>query len=684
MRHAVIAILLGLAVTFDPIASSAESLPAITQGGARCDGKTDDTASINGFLAGFKAGGSVRIPANRMCLIASGDLVIPPSVIVSGSGAAGQQRGDAPTGSGFLLDPAFTIRMSHNAALRDVAVLRAGLLSNPTDAQVIAAVEAWGEETSSAITLMGGGVRLRHLYIEGFNTAITSFGWGTFIISDVMGDTYNGVFISGAGDNMAVADTRFEPFYAIRSANAHVGAHAPLKDEAGRGTRLRFDSDAISQVQPGDYAALMSGPRAGAIPPGTTVVSVDAKSGEVELSKAPATPLASGDVINFGGSWARPGVSFYFQGNTTGWYCQRCFSFMYRHGAVIDSAGIGAMTDADFEYQHAFDPGSDGIGTFGVRLAGGSAGVSIDRSSMGGQAIALTDDMAPPHEVHMSNLDLVYPDFIITANAGGPNGIAGAWFSGRTGDSVVVKVSGSAPPGSDQTLVVNGETFSYAGAAGGGPRRIASAWARALNSDPALVAKHVVGYFRDDTLTIYAPPGVALTVSNRLSAPVTATLRKGQPSPGAWGSINGFSYNGPARIPAVVVRPHDDLPLLFSNFPGDNTGNMPSGAFAIDPTDTKVQFLTYPAGAAGNSVLSGCGRDPSLAPGSTALRGTITEGIAASGCTLTFPATFPRAPVCTVSSPSGSGIAGYAVTERALTIRNPSGNRNEYTFMCSP
>lgn len=683
MRHAATAVLFGLALTFGPIAS-AESLPAITQGGAKCDGTTDDTATINAFLASFKAGGAVRIPANRMCLIASGDLVIPPNVIVSGAGAPGQKRGESPTGSGFLLKPAYTIRMSQNTALLDIAVLRAGLVPNPTDAQVITAVDAWGKETSNGITLMGGGVRLEHLYIEGFNTAITSFGWGTFIISDVMGDTYNGVFISGAGDNMTVVDTRFEPFYAIRSANAHVGAHAPIKEDANRGTQLRFEPDAVKQVEPGDYAAVMFGAHAGAIPPGTKVVSVDARSGEMELSKAPATPLANGDVVNFGGSWARPGVSFYFQGDTTGWYCQRCFSFMYRHGAVIDSAGIGIMTDADFEYQHAFDPGSDGIGTFGIRLAGGSAGVGISHSSMSGQAITLIDDMAPPHAVHLSNVDLGYPDFIITAATGGPKGIAGAWFSGQTGAPVVVKVTGSAPPGSEQALIVNGETFSYTGAAGSGPRRITSAWARALNTDPALVAKHVVAFFRDDTLMIYAPPEVALNVSNRLSAPVTATLQKGQPSPGAWGSVNGFTYNGPAKTPAIVVAPRDELPLTFSSFPGDNNGNMPSGAFVIDPTDTKVQFLTYPAGAAGNGVLSACGRDPALAPGSTALRGMITEGTEATGCTLTFPAAFPRAPICTVSSPSGSGIAGYAVTERTLTIRNPGGNRNEYAFMCSP
>jgi hypothetical protein len=104
----------------------------------------------------------------------------------------------------------------------------------------------------------------------------------------------------------------------------------------------------------------------------------------------------------------------------------------------------------------------------------------------------------------------------------------------------------------------------------------------------------------------------------------------------------------------------------------------------IDATSTKVQFLTWPAGAVTNGALSACGQNPLMGPGTSALHGTIKEGAAAEGCTFTFPTAFPSAPICTVSSPSGSAISGYAVTPRSLTIRNPGGTGNEYAFICSP
>jgi hypothetical protein len=137
-------------------------------------------------------------------------------------------------------------------------------------------------------------------------------------------------------------------------------------------------------------------------------------------------------------------------------------------------------------------------------------------------------------------------------------------------------------------------------------------------------------------------------------------------------------------FPPSWCGPHDELSLAFSNFPGDSNGHLPAGAFAIDPSDTKVQFLTWPAGEARSNTLSACGKGPSLAAGSSALRGTITEGAGAGGCTMTFPAAFPRTPVCTVSSPTGSPLGGYAATARTLTIRNPGGDGNQYAFMCSP
>lgn len=661
---------------------------SILQSGARCDGSTDDAPAIDAWLAKMHAGGRVQVPPGRFCLIGSADLTVPANVIIEGEAVAIPHRNGRRTGSGFLVDPAHSIVMKGSSALRDIAVWRAGLQQDPTDAQAIAAVAAWGKEDSRGITIAGGGVRLTHLFIEGFNTAIYGFGWGSFIISDVIGDDYNGIFITGAGDNAAILDARFEPFYAIASRRATVGAHGAL--ESAQGATLRLPPGVAKAVQPGDFAAVLSGPHAGAIPTGTTVTSVDAAAGTVVLSQAPLAHLAPGDPINFGGAWARPGVAFYLQGdngNTTGWYCRRCFSFMYRHGAVIDGTGVGSMAEADFEYQHAFDPGTDGHGSFGIRLAGGSAGVSIVHSGVGGEAIGLQDDMAPPHQVTMTDVGFGTPDFIITNAASGPAAVAGGWFSGESGVPVVLRADGPAPAGVTQGLRIGNARFAVTPRPGEGRRQVLSAWGRAVNSDPALAAAHVVAFWAGDTLTLFAPPGMTLDVSAQTSGGLSIMRQAGRPNPGAWAMVNGFAGSGGPGHPAVVVGPRDGLPVVFTNFMGDNNGHVTPGYFAIDPSSTKVQFLSWPAGTTGEQRLAGCGRGAALAPGSTALRGMITEGAGAAGCVLHFPVPFPRPPFCTVSSPSGAALSGYAATAEALTIRNPPSDGKgggRFTYICAP
>ena len=129
MRHAVVVVAALSAVTRPALAEDAAppaSGSAIVESGAKCDGTTDDTAAINRFLGGFKAGGLVLILAGRHAPIASGDLVVPDNVIIAGEAAAWQRRSDQQMGSGFLLNPAYTIDMHQNAALHRRPAGRAG------------------------------------------------------------------------------------------------------------------------------------------------------------------------------------------------------------------------------------------------------------------------------------------------------------------------------------------------------------------------------------------------------------------------------------------------------------------------------------------------------------------------------------------------------------------------------
>jgi hypothetical protein len=68
------------------------------------------------------------------------------------------------------------------------------------------------------------------------------------------------------------------------------------------------------------------------------------------------------------GVWNRPGVAFYFHDGGTGWYCTRCFSFMWQNGLVVSDEGIGTIANSGFEWQRAY--GKDAAGTVGLRWIG--------------------------------------------------------------------------------------------------------------------------------------------------------------------------------------------------------------------------------------------------------------------------------------------------------------------------
>lgn len=195
----------------------------ITASGAKCNGGADDTASIQKLLSRAKPGTTVSIGSGRFCTILSANLRIPPGVTVSGSGRA-IQTGAAPgahAGSGFVLSPGYTITMGAGSSLRDLGIWRQGLVINPSPDEVRGAVKQWGREKSVAVTVPPniGGVHLSGLFIEGFNTAVHTYS-GQVYMNEIWGDDYNGIVVSGAGDNTYIQNSRFEPFYAF-------GVHPP-------------------------------------------------------------------------------------------------------------------------------------------------------------------------------------------------------------------------------------------------------------------------------------------------------------------------------------------------------------------------------------------------------------------------------------------------------------------------
>lgn len=192
----------------------------LADSGAIGDGITDASAAINAYLARLPAPGLVRVPADALYLIASSDLIVPPGVMLQGQASA-QLPTDAITlkeTSGFLLNPGHTIRLAQGSQLRDLVIRRAGLVPNPTAEQVMAAVARWGADRSVGVTVPRntGGTKLIDLFVEGFNICVKAQA-GNFSIERLVGDCYNGIDISFAGDNHYIDDVRFEPYYALHT-----------------------------------------------------------------------------------------------------------------------------------------------------------------------------------------------------------------------------------------------------------------------------------------------------------------------------------------------------------------------------------------------------------------------------------------------------------------------------------
>lgn len=192
------------------------------------NGTTDDTAAINAFLAGLTNGTTVCLPAGEFYLINSGNLVVPPGIRIVGSGNPFDiSVSGALVGSGFVVNPLYTIEVDSGAQLSNLGIWRDGLTVNPTSAQVVSAVSQWGDERSVGVTtdLSNGGIVISHVFIEGFNTGILIKD-GEVVLRDDWLDDYNGVwFDQYPGDRSSVVGLRVEPFYGF-SAGGSGGAFA--------------------------------------------------------------------------------------------------------------------------------------------------------------------------------------------------------------------------------------------------------------------------------------------------------------------------------------------------------------------------------------------------------------------------------------------------------------------------
>ena len=186
--------------------------------GAYGDHVTDDTAAVQAALnwLGNMGGGTLTIPSGDFFLINSANLNIPKNVMIVGDAAPLLTGGQSTwtSGCGFIVNPAYTITFTDSSQIYNLVIKSPNLLANPTSAQIIAAVAAWHSAGGTALTAINavGGVTMSNVFIIGFNQAI-NIQQGEFFFQNVWIDCYNGVYMSGAGDNSVMDNVRCEPFY---------------------------------------------------------------------------------------------------------------------------------------------------------------------------------------------------------------------------------------------------------------------------------------------------------------------------------------------------------------------------------------------------------------------------------------------------------------------------------------
>jgi hypothetical protein len=589
----VVLLILGLLVLPRLACAADSSTVMITQSGAACDGKTDDSAAIKRLLDNLKGGGLVAVPPGKTCLIAGANLVVPSHTRIIGSGYPFRARGRLVNVSGFLLGPGRTIQMSGGTALENLLIRTANLNPDPTPPEVIAAVRRWCSERSVGVTIPPNvdGVRLSSLFIEGFNTAVLAEA-GQYTISHVAGDDCNGIDQDGGGDNSYVDDVRFEPFYALR------------------------------------------------------------------------TPANSG-------SWDRPGIAFYFHDGGTGWYCTRCFSFMWQNGIVISDEGVGTVADSGFEWQWSFGNGASG--TVGLRWIGHNAETSA-------------------HNVYSSGFDTSVSDegtgeVIMGAISPSPNthqGTTGFYLGGRSAASPKLEIAGKATQGGAISVAFTQPrpvTVTYQFTQGETPEDIAAGLKNLLVHDQTLIAAHISAHLSRNTVALEWPGAEQVNFHTSATGSVVLKTTTGTPVPGSYGMITETdSINGQQQIPIFTFAPNTFRWTVNGLFASN--GSLPRHWLKVEMPNNQLTLSAIPWSQLNAGNLSDCGNGQRTDPHATDHAGLVTEGAGSAGCVIRFTTPYPIPPHCVVSSQTGTPLS-YAVDAAEIRVGNARAPHTEISYVCS-
>lgn len=174
-----------------------------------------------------------------------------------------------------------------------------------------------------------------------------------------------------------------------------------------------------------------------------------------------------------------------------------------------------------------------------------------------------------------------------------------------------------------------------------------------------------------------------LSLSTPQGAPATADVHVHIFNPFGGGGGGGGTAGIDQLTGDVLAGPGSGSQAAALAATGVAAGTYPLASVTVDAKGRITAAASPTVGTA--PVASACGTGPAITATSTNFRGTVTEGITATGCTIAWAVPAPATPpYCVVSSPNGAALTSYAADTAALTIVNPSNSGNQYNWICSP
>lgn len=360
--------------------------------GAKGDSVTDDSIVINAFLAGLQAGTRVQIPSGRFYYIGSGNLVIPTAITIEGASPfANPARNALFSGCGFLLNPSFRVDLHYAAQLRNLKVLRSGLLTSPAASDVTEAVATWSSEAlnlTCSTTCSTGTSVLGFAVTTGVAVGMAVFGKYIPSGTTVIAVTSVSVTLSKAVVGNVVVGQGFR-------FGASIGVLIP----ANEGNNVLSDVQIVGfrtgiLAMAGEFFA--SRVQADCI----TVLEATWAGDNAYLSEFHCVPYYGVALGNASNCWRRPGPAFYLHDQTDGWVLADFFALHWQTGFLLSN--VGAVTLIRCGYEKIQDGWT---GTTGFLWQGHAASCQCFDGYSNGATINM--DMQHGGEVQISGMSTV-------------------------------------------------------------------------------------------------------------------------------------------------------------------------------------------------------------------------------------------------------------------------------------